>query len=141
MQEFTFVCIGTNKLVADSLGPRVGEELEKRFKEKSNIQIFGTMKEPIHFKNAKYLVGTIEEEKTILIDSAISQKAKIGDSYINIGGIELGKALGKSFYFPAMMNIKTIIGTKDNMPNWSIKQIEQLAQKVARQVTKVVEEL
>ena len=48
VKEYIFVCIGTNKILTDSFGPRVGEKLENKLKKYSNIKIYGTMKFPIH---------------------------------------------------------------------------------------------
>ena len=52
MENYVFVCIGSNKIIYDSLGPRVGDKLEQNFNKNKNIEIFGTMKNPVHFKNA-----------------------------------------------------------------------------------------
>ena len=57
---------------------------------------------------------------------------------MNFGGIQLGKAFGKSFYFPAYMNIKTVIGNKNSFLQWDTQQIDLLAEKVANKITQVV---
>ena len=141
MREYVFVCIGTNKLIADSFGPRVGQRLQSNFSNISKIQVFGTMQKPIHFKNANILAKKLKSEnikQIILIDSCFSKKEEIGSTYTNLGGIEIGKAYGKSFYFPASINIKTVVGNQNELPNWNISQIESLAQRVANQITNVV---
>ena len=63
MENYVFVCIGTNKLIADSLGPRVGEKLERYFKENPMVQVLGTMKNPVHFKNANIVLKKLEDTK------------------------------------------------------------------------------
>lgn len=86
MYDYTFVCIGTNKLVTDSFGPRVGQKLQSSFALEPKIQVFGTMKKPVHFRNAKILVNQLKKDKqVILIDSALAKKARIGESYIGLG--------------------------------------------------------
>ena len=144
MKKYIFICIGTNKMPSDSFGPRVGEKLKESFKRNPHIQVFGTMKKPIHFQNAKTFLKQLEKKKTkktILIDSAFGNKEQIGSTYISSGGIELGKAYGKSFYFPAFLSIKTVIGNQQDLPNWTSRQIDFLAKKVANQIIEVVEEL
>ncbi len=141
MEQYIFVCIGTNRLIADSLGPRIGEKLEKYFKNYQKVKVFGTMKSPIHYKNAPFLLTKLskkEQKQIILIDSALAENEEIGNTYISSGGVEIGKAYGKGFYFPAFMNIKTVIGNKRKFYNWNIKQIDLLAESIAKQVKEVV---
>ena len=141
MTDYLFVCIGTNKIISDSFGPRVGEKLKVKLYQYPTIQIFGTMENPIHFQNAKTFLEQLnlkKQEKIIIIDSALGKEKNIGNSYVNLGGIELGKAFGKSFYFPAYMNIKTVIGNENNFLQWNVQQIEKKKKKVANRITQVV---
>lgn len=140
--NYTFVCIGTNKIVPDSFGPRVGNRLKQVFYSSPEISVYGTMKNPVHLKNAINFLEKIENEnQVILIDSAIGRKEEIGKTYVNRGGMEIGKAFNHSIYFPANINIKTVIGAKEYMPNYSVKQIENLANEVASKIVKIVFEL
>ena len=41
--SYTFVCIGTNKIVPDSFGPRVGDKLKQVFYSSPEISVYGTM--------------------------------------------------------------------------------------------------
>lgn len=144
MENFTFVCIGTNKIITDSLGPRIGEKLKKHFQNNSHIQVFGTLKSPIHYKNANKLLNNLkkqENEYRILVDSALGNPENIGKTYLSRGGIELGKAFGKSFYFPAQLNIKTNLGNKLQLLMWNYQNIELLSQRVASQITEIIEEM
>ncbi len=45
-----FVCIGSNKMVGDSLGPLIGETLYKNLKDKK-IKILGNLKNNVNSKN------------------------------------------------------------------------------------------
>ena len=81
------------------------------------------------------------KKQIILIDSAIGKREDIGNTYVNRGGMEIGKAFNQSIYFPANINIKTIIGAKGYMPNYSVNQIENLANEVASKIIKIVFEL
>ena len=100
------------------------------------------MQNPVHLKNATYFLEELENKKQIiLIDSAIGKREDIGNTYVNRGGMEIGKAFNQSIYFPANINIKTIIGAKEYMPNYSVNQIENLANEVASKIIKIVFEL
>lgn len=142
MEEYIFVCIGTNQLVEDSFGPRVGEILEQEFNSISKVKVVGTMKCPIHFQNAPIFADYLKTKrgKLIVIDSALGEEELIGNTYMNRGGIEIGKAFGKSFYFPAHWNIKTIVGKKEELlqNEKSAKQMNKLAQKLASQIVEVM---
>lgn len=140
--NYTFVCIGTNRIISDSFGPRVGKKLKQVFYKNENINVYGTMENPIHLKNVEYFLKKIENKnQIILIDSAIGRKEDIGNTYVNRGGMEIGKAFNHSIYIPANINIKTVIGAKEYMPNYSIYQIEQIANKVAYKIVQIVFEL
>ena len=139
---YTFVCIGTNRIISDSFGPRVGKKLKQVFYKNENINVYGTMENPIHLKNVEYFLKKMENKnQIILIDSAIGRKEDIGNTYVNRGGMEIGKAFNHSIYIPANINIKTVIGAKEYMPNYSIYQIEQIANKVAYKIVQIVFEL
>ena len=140
--DYTFVCIGTNRIISDSFGPRVGKKLKQVFYKNENINVYGTMENPIHLKNVEYFLKKMENKnQIILIDSAIGRKQDIGNTYVNRGGMEIGKAFNHSIYIPANINIKTVIGAKEYMPNYSIYQIEQIANKVAYKIVQIVFEL
>lgn len=137
MENYVFVCIGTNLLVEDSFGPRVGDMLKKYFKNNPKVEVFGTMKSPVHFLNAPIFLDYLKEEKNklILIDSALGNVEQIGNIYFQRGGIEIGKAFGKSFYFPAHWNIKTVVGTKEYNGTYEVKYINQLAKDLVSKIT------
>lgn len=140
--SYTFVCIGTNKIVSDSFGPRVGNKLKQVFYSSPEISVYGTMQNPVHLKNATHFLEELENKnQIILIDSAIGRREEIGNTYVNRGGMEIGKAFNQSIYFPANINIKTVIGAKEYMPNYSVNQIENLANEVASKIVKIVFEL
>ncbi len=140
--NYTFVCIGTDKIIEDSFGPRVGNKLNKIFYSNPEIIVYGTMKNPIHLKNATHILQNIKKTgQLILIDSAIGKKEQIGSSYLNKGGVEIGKAFNQSIYFPADFNIKTVIGSKEYIPNYSVNEIENLAEDVSKKITNIVLEL
>ncbi len=145
MEKYIFVCIGTNQLVGDSFGPRVGEILEKKFKTSSKVKVLGTMKCPIHFQNAPIFIDYLktEDSKLIVIDSALGEEEQIGSTCMNRGGIEIGKAFEKSLYFPAHWNIKTIVDKKIKQlqSEKSVYQMNQMAQKLANQIIEIMDEL
>lgn len=152
MENYVFMCIGTNQLIEDSFGPRVGDILQKKFKKNKNIKVWGTMNSPIHFQNAPIFLDYLKQDcsKIIIIDSALGEEKLIGNTYLTRGGLEIGKAFGKSLYIPAQWNIKTIVGSNKNITAEQIKvneevkkiskinKINKLAQKLAQQITETI---
>ncbi len=126
-----FVCIGTNKIVGDSFGPLVGENLKNRIQNK-HIQVYGTLENTVNYLNifkVKNIITTKYNKPCIItIDSALSKTETVGKSFINWGGIELGKAINNGIYFESNINIKTVIGKerKGNLNNISeLKKINE----------------
>ncbi len=137
MEEYIFVCIGTNKILTDSFGPRVGQKLKSKLQTYSNVKIYGTMEFPVHLKNAQILSRHLKKynnNQIILIDSAFGKREHIGKSFVTLGGIKIGNAYGSGFYFPASLNIKTVIGAQNYLPNWNIQKIDMLAEKVSNYI-------
>ncbi len=72
----------------------------------------------------------------------LEKREDIGNTYVNRGGMEIGKAFNQSIYFPANINIKNYNWSKkEYMPNYSVNQIENLANEVASKIIKIVFEL
>lgn len=73
-----FVCIGTPRIIFDSVGPMVGSKLQDL-----GYEVYGTMEEPIHGTNVKdywdSTIKKIDKHRVISIDAALSSKLKPGD--------------------------------------------------------------
>ena len=81
----TILCIGSNKIILDCLGPLVGTLL----KDKTNLNIIGDLSNPITAKNLHTIISSIENKTVIVIDCCIGQT--ISDT--NIISIYKNKAL------------------------------------------------
>ena len=72
------LCIGTSDCIGDSLGPMVGEHLYNNIN-KSNIYIYGNLKNNITYKNINIILNKlntqIKRHYIILVDSALSNIA------------------------------------------------------------------
>ena len=119
--HLVFVCIGTKKLIGDSIGPVVGERL--RSLENEYVHVYGTMENNINFLNGRETIEEIyrkyREPCLITIDAALSNTNKRGDIVLGSGYMKIGKALNKSVCFFSDINIKCIIGNyyKDREEN------------------------
>lgn len=112
-----FLCIGTDKIIGDSVGPIIGSKL--KYLENEYIKIYGTIGNNLDFSNTKKIVENIYEkyEKPfiIAIDAALSKENKVGEIYISNGHIKIGNALEKSICFYSNINIKCVVGKYQNL--------------------------
>lgn len=106
------LCIGTDKIVGDSVGPIIGSNLKKL--ENEYIKIYGTIINNLDFSNAKSVVEKIyinyKKPFIITIDAALSKEKREGEIYVSNGYIKIGNALEKSICFYSNINIKCVVG-------------------------------
>ena len=143
-----FLCIGTDKIVGDSIGPIIGNNLKKI--ENEYIQIYGTLDNTLNFINAKDTIEKIYHNFTrpylITIDAALSTTNNKGDIVLSEGYINIGKALQKSICFYSNVNIKCVVGKAHlekeknitELKNVSLKETEKMAEIVSRGIKNVL---
>jgi len=120
--EIIILCIGTNKIMGDMIGPMVGENLKSKIITPKNkkLIVFGNMTQTLNLKNANNIINKVKNNYqnpfVITIDTALS---KIYDSkkiYINQGNIQIGSALSKGINCDSHINIKGVVGKyKENL--------------------------
>lgn len=80
-----FLCIGSDRVAGDSLGPMVGSALEKRYKK--SIPVYGTLEMPVHALNLENTISHIHNiwkgHPLIAIDASFGTKKHLG--YITAG--------------------------------------------------------
>ena len=87
-QSLVFVCIGSDKITGDSLGPLVGHRLSRQ--SLPSVFIYGTLSQPVHALNLQETIEKIHQHHPdsfiIAIDASVRKKLPpIGD--ISITGI------------------------------------------------------
>lgn len=89
-------CIGTPKVIGDSVAPKVGDALLAK---NINAFVYGTTKNPITALNYidyyNHILLAHKGEFVIAIDCALGKRADIGCIKITKSGINPGKAIGK----------------------------------------------
>lgn len=128
--DIVILCIGSNKIIGDCIGPMVGQKLKSTLKKEKNIIIYGNMEETLNFKNAKQVIENIletyEKPFVITIDSALGTKEMIKRIVINTGWIKIGNSLGRSICYYSHMNIKGIVGQNKNKVEENIKTLKEV---------------
>ena len=88
--KILFVCIGTNKVLADSIGPLVGSYLKQNLQPK---MVLGDCNNNMCNKfDMIYNYPKIRNKYIVAIDSAISEKNLMGEIFITKKPIEMGSS-------------------------------------------------
>ncbi|MFQ9510432.1 MAG: spore protease YyaC [Lachnospiraceae bacterium] len=100
-----FLCIGSDRVTGDSLGPLIGYKLEKFHL--PNSFVLGTLKNPVHAGNLHSVLEEIplfyDEPLVIAIDASIGRRDHIG--YITLGNHSIKPGLGVNKKLPDVGNI------------------------------------
>ena len=88
-EPIVFMCVGSDKVVGDSLAPIVGEYLTKKFKIKAYV--YGSLKNPITAINVlsayNYIKVKHPKSKLIIIDATLSDEENINFVRLENNGI------------------------------------------------------
>ena len=101
------VCIGTDALIGDSLGPIVGTMLES---ERSDLFVYGALNKTITAKEVKtvtrFLSKVHKDNKVLVIDAAVGNKQDVGKIKISDAPIKPG--LGADKELPALGDVSIV---------------------------------
>lgn len=97
-KELVLLCIGSDRITGDSLGPLIGHQLERYHW--NDVYVYGTLHAPVHALN---LNTTMEELKRkhpsavfIAIDASLGSKKHIGFITVGTGPIYPGAGVRKN---------------------------------------------
>lgn len=81
-----FLCIGTDRLTGDSLGPLVGSFLKEK-----GFDVLGTLDKPVHAQNLRETINSLSGDDFILaIDACLGHRESIGNIVFKKGPIRPG---------------------------------------------------
>lgn len=110
-----YMCIGTEKVSSDSLGPRVGTLLNENLS--TPIFVYGLCKQNITAENLCYCYKFIKKlhpnSAIVVIDAAVGTPEQIGKIQISAGGIAPGAATDKKLPQIGDMGIVGIVSDKN----------------------------
>ena len=156
MEYFSHIiilCVGTNKLVGDCVGPIVGNKLARLLKQSNNIIIYGNMKSTLNSKNARLIINKIFKDYSnpfiITIDAALGQKELINKVIINTGNIQIGNSIGHNISYFSHINIKAVVGEykqtiEENiytLKNVNRNKINKVSNQITYEVYKMLERI
>jgi len=121
-RQVIMLCIGTDRVTGDSLGPIIGYKLNRYsagiFKE---IKVYGTLESPVHAKNLKETIdeiySTYENPLVIAIDASLGNMNYVGYLTLGEGTIKPGSGVNKDLpevgdiFITGIVNINGIMGS------------------------------
>ncbi len=111
--EPIFLCIGTDRMTGDCLGPLVGHKLQKYNNEK--FHVFGTLEKPVHALNLNYAMTKIKlcfsNPFIIAIDASLGLPGHIGNITLTHGSIQPGEGMNKNLGPVGDLSITGIVGS------------------------------
>ena len=92
MKNLVFLCIGTTKIIGDSIGPKVGDKLKNQG---VNAYVYGNSQRQVTAINvddyAKMIKARHKDDIVIVIDSALGKLKDIGAIKVTQNG-KIGRA-------------------------------------------------
>lgn len=97
-KEIIILCIGSDRITGDSLGPLIGQQLSRyRWK---NIHIYGTLDAPVHALNLESTLSGIKKRHPsaliLAVDASLGSQKHIGYIPAGIGPIHPGSGVHKN---------------------------------------------
>lgn len=125
-KEIMFICIGTNEIIWDSIGPYVGTYLKQKIREEI---IIGDLKNNICSKNdLKKYYPKVENKFIIAIDSAITEKGLQGEIFITDKPLIMGAGINKNKGKIGNISIKASVNKNITDKNY-IKEYSKMVSK------------
>ncbi len=111
--DLVFLCIGTDRVTGDCLGPYVGHRLSSFCF--PGIYVYGTLVQPVHALNLcdtrKEILSRHPDSLIIAVDASLGQKKHLGYVTIANGALSPGAAVHKKLPPVGHIHITGIVNT------------------------------
>ena len=108
MKNLVFLCIGTTKIIGDSVGPKVGDKLKDL---NVNAYVYGNTARQVTALNvddyAKMIKQRHKDDTVVVIDSALGKIGDVGTIKVTRNGIKPGGAVVGDAEGDRMKELKT----------------------------------
>lgn len=135
-KNIKIVCIGTDRVTGDCLGPLVGDYLISR-RGLDGIEVYGTLNSTVTAKNVQQISTDIEGDETfiIAIDASLGQFEHIGKVIYKDSSLKPGEGLGKKLKSVGDMSITGVVNVS-SLNNMAIIQNTRLS--VVMELSKII---
>lgn len=149
MPKPVILCIGTNKIIGDSLGPAVGDLLIMEYN--VDAYVYGHTARPINGINyndyLKHIDMHHKDNLIIAVDACVGKSKDVGKIKCSLNGIQAGGALNKGYKRIGDIGILGIVAEAQLKDNLSIlKNVDQtlinnLSKSIAEIVSKLISDI
>lgn len=144
--EIVFLCIGTDRIIGDCLGPLVGTMLEEKLEKYNifNFTIYGTLQKNICYTNIQEMLEILEKKHKnaciVVIDAALSNKENIGKIFIKKEKMVLGKSLNKAKVEIGDISIKAVVGKDYKLSKYNFSSMQNISLSVVIRLANLISE-
>lgn len=127
-----FLCIGSDRITGDSLGPLIGYKLEQRLLNRLpgdsfHYQVLGTLSRPVHALNLKQTLLALRQTHTsfltIAIDASVGLCESIGCITLSNQPLAPGEGVNRSLPRVGQISITGIVGDENCMLPFHLQNI------------------
>ena len=126
MKNLVFLCIGTTKIIGDSVGPKVGDKLKEQG---VDAYVYGDTHRQVTAINvddyAKMIKGRHKKDIVIVIDAALGKSKDIGSIKVTRNGIKPGGAFDKNKQRVGDIGILAVVGDADGNRMQELKDSDE----------------
>lgn len=110
---FVLLCIGTDRVTGDSLGPLIGYKLSKQ--QPANVYVYGTLHDPVHALNLHQVYKTIRRTHPALpvvaIDASLGKTTDTEQITLCTGALCPGSGVDKNLPAVGDVSITGVVST------------------------------
>lgn len=126
------LCIGTDRIIGDCLGPMVGTLLEKRLGESitpgfDELPVYGTLHRTVHALNLPAVSKEIKKKHpdrvVIAVDASLGSHERIGSVLIRPGSLQPGAGVSKSLPSTGDISITGIVAAESLHPYLDLQTV------------------
>lgn len=122
------LCIGTDRIIGDCLGPLTGSLLMERADKP--LFVYGTLQATVHACNLEETLFQIKKEHptstVIAVDASLGRKCRPGSVFVRAGSLKPGMGVSKNLPEAGDISITGIAGTQGSQP-WLTLQTARLS--------------
>ena len=143
--EIVFLCIGSDRITGDCLGPYIGHLLHPH--ESPRIFVYGTLSDPVHALNlekSSRLIGQLHPHALVIaIDASLGQKKHLGYVTIGNGALYPGAGVQKNLPPVGDIHITGIVNIAGMLEHLTLQTtrlstVVALADVIARGILKIL---
>jgi putative sporulation protein YyaC len=142
-EEIIVLCIGSDRITGDSLGPLIGHQLSKC--RMNNIHVYGTLDYPVHALNLEETLDKLKKRHPsaliIAVDASLGTKKHVGFITVGTGSICPGAGVHKSLPVVGDLFITGILSVSGTLEHFLLQTtrlslVVQMAETISEGITK-----